>query len=352
MKDHSKMKKGMIAVKRVVSLVTTLCLGVLLIAPASASEGFSAFHRSDGPVTYSDVSGWYVPYVDTVSSIGLMRGSSNENGEWVFRPNGIISLAETVTLASRIRSIYSGDEAAFEGGGVWYQPYVEYALKNRILSAGEYSNYNQPATRAQFAQIMARALPGEAYAQINTVEIGAIPDVDMGEKYALNVYKLYRSGIITGGSGGAFSPSSYITRGEVAAVTGRVIDPSCRVKGDLYAPLYLGFTPDEEISGTAEITKLVMINDGGTAVLTIDLTVPQNCTLSLTCAGDTLIENVAVEMGASHAICRFPLEKLERLRKQSADLVLELRVGGPVPVADRFYISVGQFEKYFSVSDN
>lgn len=78
------------------------------------------------------------------------------------------------------------------------RPYVDYAVEKGILaSADEYENYSVPATRAQCAGILARALPEAAYTQINTVELGAIPDLDMEQKDSLSVYTLYRAGIFT-----------------------------------------------------------------------------------------------------------------------------------------------------------
>lgn len=347
--------------KRFLSVLLAVCLALsLCITGALAIEkgSFSNFRpvNTYSYDSFSDVSDWYVEYVSSVYTLGLMQGSTNENGDRIFRPDGSITLAETVTLADRIHSIYYGNNYEFVQGSVWYQVYVDYALENGILLAGEYTSLNQPATRAQFASILARALPNEAFAEINTVEIGAIPDVDMEQKYSFSVYKLYRAGILTGGSLGIFQPDNNIARKEVAAVAARMVDPSLRRSFDLYAPLYVGFTMDPSNQGNVGITGLTMTTEGATCYLTIDFKSQESRFLSIMNASGSLyiLKVMVIDQGTEHFTFAFPMATLREIYSSSKDpdsekLIMEFYSSGdPGSVTDRFYIVIDQFAKYFA----
>ena len=166
---------------------------------------------------------WFYENVKSAYEFGLVKGVS----ETRFNPSGTVTLAETVTLAARINSIYRTGKADFTESAVWYQPYVDYAVENSIINTEEYSDYNKAANRAQFAQIMASALDESALPAINTIEV--IPDVSINEKHGSAVYLLYKAGILTGNdSYGTFTPDSSITRSAVATIVTRMADTSLR----------------------------------------------------------------------------------------------------------------------------
>lgn len=176
---------------------------------------------------FSDVSSssWYADSVAAAYRKGLVKGTSATQ----FNPNGNMTIAETITLAARLRSIYETGTAEFEQSDPWYQTYVDYATENGIIAEGDYSDYTKAATRAQFAYIMAKALPGEALSTINNIPFGQIPDVSLSETYSGAVYKLYKAGILTGNdSYGTFTPDSTITRSAVATIVTRMADMSLR----------------------------------------------------------------------------------------------------------------------------
>lgn len=173
---------------------------------------------------------WFCENVATEYEYGLMKGTSSN----VFNPYGNLTIAETITLAARIHSIYSGDGEVFVQGSPWYYVYIDYCADHGIIPVSHdvrqnlYS-YESPATRAQFAAILAAALPSEALGAINTIERGSIPDVYSRDTYYDAVYKLYRAGILTGNDSlGTFDPDSTISRSEVAAIVTRMAVPSLR----------------------------------------------------------------------------------------------------------------------------
>lgn len=176
---------------------------------------------------FSDISSssWYAESVAVAYRKGLVKGASATQ----FNPNGNMTIAEAVTLAARLRSIYETGKAEFEQSSPWYQTYVDYATENGIIAEGDYIDYTKAATRAQFAYIMAKALPGEALPTINNIPFGQIPDVSLSETYSGAVYKLYKAGILTGNdSYGTFTPDSTITRSAVATIVTRMADMSLR----------------------------------------------------------------------------------------------------------------------------
>ena len=171
---------------------------------------------------------WYTKNVASVFETGLMVGSSTAT----FSPFADVTIAEAVTMAARIHSIYTtGTENFTRTGSTWYQCYLDYAYEKGIISYAYYNcDVTQRATRAQFAEIFANSMPAEGLPVMNKIADNAIPDVPMSSSYASYVYKLYRAGILAGGDArGTFSPETYITRAEAAAIVSRMADSDNRV---------------------------------------------------------------------------------------------------------------------------
>jgi S1-C subfamily serine protease len=218
------------------SFSTLLCLLLLVsllqgltVSGLAASAGLDNFAKVS---TYSagqfgDVpdNAWYAKSVASAYEYGLVKGKS----ETSFSPAGNITIAETLALACRLHSIYNGGSADFTQGSPWYQVYVDYAVGHGIIAAGAYADYTANATRAQFAVILAHALPAGALAEINQIADGAIPDVPASAAYAGEVYLLYRAGVLTGNDdAGTFTPGSNIQRSAVAAIVTRMADTAQR----------------------------------------------------------------------------------------------------------------------------
>ena len=213
--------------KRILSLVLASALCLSLTAPALAA-GLDNFGKVNtytaGQFTDVPADAWFAPNVQAAYELDLMTGSSDTT----FNPNGNLTIAEALVLACRLHSTYVGDGETFTtSGGTWYQPYVDYAVKNGIITDGAYTDYTATATRAQFAAILAAALPDEALPAINSVT--SLPDLDANATYAAAVLKLYNAGILTGSdAAGSFKPTSTIQRSEVATIVTRMADKSLR----------------------------------------------------------------------------------------------------------------------------
>lgn len=172
---------------------------------------------------------WYTDNVADAFELGLMKGQSQH----MFYPYGDVTIAEAITMASRIHSIFTNGGERFDqsAGNAWYQTYLDYAYSNGIISSALYNSaVTQKANRAQFAEIFANALPDNGLNALNTIADDAVPDVPMSSSFSDSVYKLYRAGVLTGGDvRGTFSPYTFITRAEAAAIVSRMAESDNRV---------------------------------------------------------------------------------------------------------------------------
>jgi hypothetical protein len=240
---------------------------------AFAADGFDNFVKTRAySEQFSDVpsAAWFYADVKSAYEYGIISGKSAA----AFEPGANLTLAEAIKLAACIRSIYAAGNADFAQGTPWYKVYVDYAKNYGIIA--DYPNYEITVTRGGFAEIFAWTLPKEALAPINTVDDGAIPDVrtpnqGLGSLRHPNwesVYILYRAGILTGSDAvGTFYPDNAITRGEVAALVTRMIDPSARKSVTLTASATPTSTAEPTPTPTATPTPAPDTEiPGGTAV--------------------------------------------------------------------------------------
>ena len=210
--------------KRLFSLVLALALCLSLGVPALAAGGFSDV----------DQNAWYLKYLDTAVSSGLING----RGDGRFAPNDDITGAEGVKLAACIGQLLSQGSVTLTNGAPWYASYMAYAVEHGILDAplDEYG-LSAPMMRSDLMDMLCRAIPEAQREAINSIPDGSIPDLFASAPYRDNVYTLYRMGIVTGANKrGACLPDECISRAEVAALVARVVDKDLRVAFSLAAP--------------------------------------------------------------------------------------------------------------------
>ena len=198
---------------------------------SAAAEGVHfARTRRYVPGQFPDVNetDWYAESVAAAYELGLMEG-----GDGTFGPGERVTILQAIIMADRLHSIYTtgGDRIAPAAEGVWYQPYLDYAVKNGLIIAGaNLGTVQRDATRMEFAQILAAALPAGALPAINAVADGAVQDVAADSAGGASVYLLYRAGVLTGGGDGAFRPGQPVTRAEAAAILARMAESDLRVE--------------------------------------------------------------------------------------------------------------------------
>ncbi len=216
-------------------IVFLLCCGLIagagkLLAATLPTGNYTNFQRERDfrTAVFSDVkvSDWFYDDVKTVYEYGLMVGDSATT----FWPNGNVTVAEAITLAARLHSIFYTGRNDFKPSNPWYQTYVDYAKTNNMICA-EDQDYNRSATRAECAVILSAAFPDEALAEINQIPDDSIPDVRSDTVYWEAVYRLYRAGVLEGNDEkGTFAPDSNIMRCEVAGIVARFANPNRRIQ--------------------------------------------------------------------------------------------------------------------------
>lgn len=178
--------------------------------------------------TFSDIGlgKWYDENVMSVYRLGLMNGT----GAGRFSPGDNVTVAQAVTMAARLHNTYYENGEKFESydGGNWYDPYVNYLKRNDLLP--ENYDYKRPATREEFAHILAAAYPEEALEAQRTEERSFADREKI--TYRADVELLYLAGVINGVESGGqlyFKPGDPITRAEAAAIVTRMAKPDLRV---------------------------------------------------------------------------------------------------------------------------
>jgi S1-C subfamily serine protease len=215
--------------KRLIALLFVLIMICSVPVTASASSGslnnFKVLNvYSSG--RFSDVVGaaWYAMGVQVCYEYGLITGVSSD----AFAPDASLTMAEAIKLADSLSSIYRTGKDSLANGSPWYRPYVNDALKKGIIAAIP-SDPSAAVTRAEFAGMIARALPAAAFAAVSNVADNAIPDVALSDSFASDIYMLYRAGILTGrDSFGTFNPNAPLSRAEAAVIEARVSNTGFR----------------------------------------------------------------------------------------------------------------------------
>lgn len=221
--------------KRLLPLLLCAALLCAFIVPTGADAAeYSMANFNPYTVGYTngqfyDVneSAWYGAQnqgvIATACGLGLMNGTGSG-----FSPDGSLTIAQAVTMAARLCSIYNGDNYNFVQGSPWYQCYVDYAEAHRILYEGEFADaMNRSATRAEMAYLFYYALPDDELSQINTIT--SLPDVDSDSEYGDQILYLYNAGVLTGNDEyGTFTPNVPINRAAAAAIVSRMALPELR----------------------------------------------------------------------------------------------------------------------------
>ena len=173
------------------------------------------------------VSAWYADAVRDAWANGLIDGVDATH----FEPDGSLTVAQAIKLAAALHQRIENGTVTLKNGSPWYRSYLEYAVEHDVIEES-YLGYsaaalNAPVQRAEFAHILYGA--AKPYAAINEIGANALPDVKTGDRYADEIYTLYRAGVLTGSDrNGTFYPTSLIRRSEAAAILIRAFDEEAR----------------------------------------------------------------------------------------------------------------------------
>ena len=208
------------------SLLTGIILSAILTASVSGAQ-FNKTKTYAGEFTDVPQTEWYAQEVINTYELGLMNGV----GAGLFNPDGNVTRAEAITMAARVCATYNG-ETIPSADGEWYTQYVNYAVAKGFLASDRFTELDVPATRAEVAELFAKALPATEYVQKNAVD--KIPDVGTHLDCYDEVLSLYKAGIVMGSDAcGNFRPEDNIIRAEAAAILNRVALPEKRLSRTL-----------------------------------------------------------------------------------------------------------------------
>ena len=202
----------LLAVTAVVCAFMCVCVNAEFTKAATFTDGMF----SDVPSTE-----WYASSVKDAYEFGIMNGV----GASLFNPDGTLTVAEGITIASRIHQTMNGTAIA-DAEGEWYQKYVNYAVASGFMTDGQFDSYDRNIKRYEIASLLADVC-GEL-GNVNSID--GIPDVSVTEPYEKKILKLYRAGILTGNdSYGTFAPFTNLKRSEISAMAVRIADSTKRV---------------------------------------------------------------------------------------------------------------------------
>ena len=215
--------------KRVFTVILSLMVLCAFLTTVSAGQEFEKKNEyTDG--IFIDVSGgeWYASEVKSAYELGFMQGVS----QTAFSPEGTMTVAEAVTIASRVHASYNGKTIPEVQSEQWYQSYVDYAVAEGIITSEQFDNYDRNIKRYEMAEVFYKSMPESYFTPINNVDY--LPDVNEKADYRETILALYNSGIVMGNDEyGMFYPNNDITRCEAAAIINRVAVPENRLQKTL-----------------------------------------------------------------------------------------------------------------------
>jgi len=228
------LKKQLLALALALALLPTPVL-----AAGGSTDNFVRSRTYSGQ--FSDVAEGSTFY-DNIAAL-YEYGVTVGKGDGTFGPADPVSAGQAVIFAARVRSLYaSGDAEAGpavfrQEGMAAYEPYLLYLQSLGVLGEGVDGPY-AAASRGLAAHILASALPASALPEVNGDLIDAalasgkyLTDVKEGVPYREDILSLYRRGITQGsGAAGDFHPEENLSRGALAAMLTRIMDPSLRVR--------------------------------------------------------------------------------------------------------------------------
>ncbi|MGN1122085.1 MAG: glycoside hydrolase family 99-like domain-containing protein, partial [Eubacteriales bacterium] len=243
-------------------MLSAMCVAFVFAANANAAFAKTATYTA-GQFTDVSEAEWYSESVKDAYEYGIMNGNSGST----FSPNGTLTVAEGITIASRIHAALGG-ETVLPAEGEWYMPYVNYAVSHGFMKENTFDSYDRNITRYEIAELLSDVcgdLP-----EIN--DISGVYDVP-SEK----ILKLYKTGILTGNDEyGTFDGDANLKRSEISAMAVRIADSTKRVRkvlvqrpavnyGDAYGIIenIRGYGPNDIANGWNYDNRFDFFNETG-----------------------------------------------------------------------------------------
>ena len=160
--------------------------------------------------------------IQTANELAIFLPDAQMN----FRPDDGVTVGELIRAAVILYRTYHGWTGLLcenDGGAALY---AEYAEKAGLIGAGEFSDLEKAADRAEMADILRRALPDGELEPLR--EIASVADMEKGSAGYDSVRALAAAGVISAGPDKAFKPDAAATRAQTAALIDKLVHPEER----------------------------------------------------------------------------------------------------------------------------
>ncbi|MBR1442549.1 MAG: S-layer homology domain-containing protein [Firmicutes bacterium] len=157
---------------------------------------------------------WYYEPISKAYNMGLVSGFSDTE----FQPTSTVTGAQLLTILYRA----DGGSSSSDGGN-WYDPAVNWAEKNNILTDenGWELEPNKPLSREQMMVLVYNYMKYKGTVNDTAADLSGFSDKDKISSYAENAVKtLVGNGIISG-TGSELDPQGTLTRAETAVIAVR-----------------------------------------------------------------------------------------------------------------------------------
>lgn len=213
--------------KKLLSSLVILAFAIIMSISSFANRFEIKKQYTDDLFSDVSTSEWYYSEVKSAYNLGFINGI----GQNLFSPNGKVTVAEAITMASRVHASYH-NKTISSASGEWYQMYINYAIDEGIIKAGQFDNYDRNIKRYEMAVVFFNSVPSSWLNQINSVNY--LPDINEMADYRDEILALYNSGIVMGNDVyGTFYPNNEIIRSEASAIINRIAIPDNRLKRTL-----------------------------------------------------------------------------------------------------------------------
>lgn len=195
----------------------SICAAVfaLMMIMCGCAYGFSDVEKGD----------WFYDNVAEMTSGGYLSGY--EDGS--FRPEGIITKAELVSVVARVSGLAPSSAQNSHWAGGMLQAALDrgYYDWDEIPPTAE--TYNEPITRQLAVKVVMKAFLPEARGDYNKVSSETKDFSQLDGRYYDSVIAAYSNGVVFGDDKGNLNPKASITRAEACAIIMR----AAKMKGGL-----------------------------------------------------------------------------------------------------------------------
>lgn len=171
---------------------------------------------ADAFAGYTDIKEhWAVSFINKLTDNGIVEGDNAR-----FRPDSNVNVDEFIkmTLAAMKTDITPQPDN-------WSKPYIEKALKEKLIYADEFDSYNRPITRGELVKICVRAIGADSVSGSDREKlISQISDYyDIYNDDKEYVLAAYANHLLYGYEDNTFRSNRYTTRAEACVIIDRMI---------------------------------------------------------------------------------------------------------------------------------